>query len=102
MKEDEFPTFEITIVEVCMIYASLYGSSCIETDEDVKDEIQRRELFPGIRHKIDEGLARKNDLQSDLRDYLVNYLGEPAVLEMEASVRKSATDANAGTIGFVE
>ncbi len=82
--EDDCPIFELSVNEVGIVYGALYGQNKNTlTPEETLDEMERREIMPGIRHNIPAVLKTGENLLLDMRNFLVDLFGEDKISAME-------------------
>ncbi len=84
------PFFALDFVETSILYSILYErSKCLPSREEMLDEIQRKELYPTTRHVIPKAMDKIDSVQDAMREYLVCFAGEAAVVELENRVDKT-------------
>jgi len=82
--------FPLSFLETSLIYSILYErSKCLPTREELLDEIARKELYPTSRHVIPIAMGSIDQVQDEMREYLVGYAGEKSVRELETRVEKT-------------
>jgi len=84
------PFFALDFVETSILYSILYErSKCLPSREEMLDEIERKELYPTTRHVIPKAMDHIDSVQDAMREYLVYFAGEKAVVELETRVDKT-------------
>lgn len=87
---DDIPVFDLMIHEAAMIYSILYGQSLrAPSNSEIMDEIERREMFVGMRRHIPNAMQAKVQLIADLRAFLAEHFGSDGISSLEKDVQKT-------------